>query len=137
MSDRQWAGMMMGDETYAGSRNFYHLEDAVRDYYGYKHLVPTHQGWSAEHMISQILISEGDIIPGNMYFTITKLHQELAGGTFVDIIIDEAHDPENTHPFKGNVALNKLEDLIKTHGADKIPYASLATTVNMAGGQPI
>jgi len=137
MSDRQWAGMMMGDEAYAGSRNFYHLEDTVRKYYGYKHLVPTHQGRAAEHMISQILISEGDIIPGNMYFTTTKLHQELAGGTFVDIIIDEAHDPTDLHPFKGNVDLNKLEELIKNHGADKIPYVSIATTVNMAGGQPI
>ncbi|WP_199535566.1 tyrosine phenol-lyase [Rhodohalobacter sp. SW132] len=137
MSDRQWAGMMMGDEAYAGSRNFYHLEDTVRKYYGYKHLVPTHQGRAAEHMISQILISEGDIIPGNMYFTTTKLHQELAGGTFVDIIIDEAHDPADLHPFKGNVDLNKLEELIKKHGADKIPYVSIATTVNMAGGQPI
>ena len=137
MSDRQWAGMMMGDEAYAGSRNFYHLEDAVRDYYGYKHLVPTHQGRAAEHMISQILISKGDIIPGNMYFTTTKLHQELAGGTFRDIIIDEAHDPTSTHPFKGNVDLNKLEDLIKQYGAEKIPYVSVATTVNMAGGQPI
>ncbi len=137
MSDRQWAGMMMGDEAYAGSRNFYHLEDTIRNYYGYRHVVPTHQGRAAEHMISQILISEGDIIPGNMYFTTTKLHQELAGGTFADVIIDEAHDPENTHPFKGDVDLNKLENLIKKHGADKIPYVSVATTVNMAGGQPI
>jgi tyrosine phenol-lyase len=137
MSDRQWAGIMMGDESYAGSRNFYHLEDTVREYYGYKHLVPTHQGRAAEHLISQILISEGDIIPGNMYFTTTKLHQELAGGKFVDIIIDKAHDPTDTHPFKGNVDLNKLEDLIITHGANKIPYVSIATTVNMAGGQPI
>jgi tyrosine phenol-lyase len=137
MSDRQWAGMMMGDEAYAGSRNFYHLEDAVRKYYGYKHIVPTHQGRAAEHIISQLMIKEGDFIPGNMYFTTTKLHQELAGGTFVDVIIDEAHDPENEHPFKADIDLNKLEDLIKEKGADRIPYVSIATTVNMAGGQPI
>jgi tyrosine phenol-lyase len=137
MSDRQWAGMMLGDEAYAGSRNFYHLEDAVREYYGYKHIVPTHQGRAAEHIISQLMIEEGDFIPGNMYFTTTKLHQELAGGTFVDVIIDEAHDPENEHPFKADIDLNKLEDLIKEKGADKIPYVSIATTVNMAGGQPI
>ena len=137
MSDRQWAGMMMGDEAYAGSRNFYHLEDAVREYYGYKHLVPTHQGRAAEHIISQILISDGDIIPGNMYFTTTKLHQELAGGTFADIIIDEAHDPDDPHLFKGNVDLDKLKALIDNHGANNIPYVSIATTVNMAGGQPI
>lgn len=137
MSDRQWAAMMMGDEAYAGSRNFYSLEKTIQDYYGYKYVVPTHQGRAAEHILSQILIKEGDIIPGNMYFTTTKLHQELAGGRFVDIIIDEAHDPDNEHPFKGNVDLNKLEDLIKKHGADRIPYVSIATSVNMAGGQPI
>lgn len=137
MSDRQWAGMMLGDEAYAGSRNFYHLEEVVRNIYGYKYLVPTHQGRGAENILSKILIKKGDIIPGNMYFTTTRLHQELAGGKFEDIIIDEAHDPENEFPFKGNVDLNKLEKLIKKHGAAKIPYISIATSVNMAGGQPI
>jgi tyrosine phenol-lyase len=137
MSDRQWAGLMMGDESYAGSINFYHLEEAVQHFYGYKYLVPTHQGRAAEHIISQLLIKKGDFIPGNMYFTTTKVHQELAGGTFVDVIIDEAHDPENEHPFKANIDLGKLEDLIKKKGADRIPYVSIATTVNMAGGQPI
>ncbi len=137
MSDYQWAGMMLGDEAYAGSRNFYYLEANMRKYYGYKYLVPTHQGRGAEHIVSQILIKPGDYIPGNMYFTTTREHQELAGGTFVDVIIDEAHDPESTFPFKGNVDLQKLEDLIKKVGAKKIPYASIAATVNMAGGQPI
>jgi tyrosine phenol-lyase len=137
MSDYQWAGMMLGDEAYAGSKNFYHLEAAMQKYYGYKYLVPTHQGRGAEHLISRILIKPGDVIPGNMYFTTTRLHQELAGGTFVDVIIDEAHDPSNTHPFKGNVDLQKLEDVIQKVGAKKIPYISIAGTVNMAGGQPI
>lgn len=137
MSDRQWAGMMLGDEAYAGSRNFYHLEKVVQDVYGYKYLVPTHQGRGAENILSKILIKPGDIIPGNMYFTTTRLHQELAGGKFEDIIIDEAHDPENEHPFKGNVDLTKLEKLIKKYGAKRIPYISIATSVNMAGGQPI
>ncbi len=137
MSDRQWAGLMLGDEAYAGSRNFYHLEETVRDVYGYQYLVPTHQGRAAEHLISKILIKPGDYIPGNMYFTTTKLHQELAGGKFVDVIIDEAHDPESEHPFKGNVDLDKLQALIDRVGADKIPYVAIATTVNMAGGQPI
>ncbi|HYW35254.1 MAG TPA: tyrosine phenol-lyase [Balneolaceae bacterium] len=137
MSDRQWAGMMMGDEAYAGSENFYHLEEAVREYYGYEHIVPTHQGRGAEHLISQLMINEGDFVPGNMYFTTTKLHQELAGGTFVDVIIDEAHNPDSDHPFKANVNLNKLENLIKEKGPSKIPYISIATSVNMAGGQPI
>jgi tyrosine phenol-lyase len=137
MSDYQWAGMMLGDEAYAGSRNFYHLENSVQKFYGYKYLVPTHQGRGAEHMISKILIKPGDFIPGNMYFTTTRLHQEMAGGTFVDVIIDEAHDPVNLHPFKGNVDLDKLENLINKVGASKIPYISVAATVNMAGGQPI
>jgi tyrosine phenol-lyase len=137
MSDNQWAGMMLGDEAYAGSRNFYHLEAKVRQYYGYKHLVPTHQGRGAENLISRILIKPGDFIPGNMYFTTTRLHQELAGGTFVDVIIDEAHDPASTHPFKGNVNLQKLADLVQRVGAAKVPYVSVAATVNMAGGQPI
>ena len=137
MSDRQWAGMMMGDEAYAGSRNFYHLEEVAKNVYGYKYLIPTHQGRGAENILSKILIKKGDIIPGNMYFTTTRLHQELAGGKFEDIIIDEAHDSENEFPFKGNVDLNKLEKLIKKYGAKKIPYVSMATSVNMAGGQPI
>lgn len=137
MSDRQWAGMMLGDEAYAGSRNYFHLEDTVRNVYGYKYLVPTHQGRGAENILSKVLIKKGDIIPGNMYFTTTRLHQELAGGKFVNIIIDEAHDPQSEFPFKGNVDLNKLEALVKKHGAKKIPYVCIATSVNMAGGQPI
>jgi len=137
MSDRQWAGMMTGDESYAGSENFYHLEEAIRHYYGYKYVVPTHQGRAAEHIISQIMIKDGDVVPGNMYFTTTKLHQELAGARFVDVIIDEAHDPEDLHPFKGNIDLNKLTAVVEEYGADRIPYVSVATAVNMAGGQPI
>lgn len=137
MSDRQWAGMMMGDEAYAGSRNFYHLADAVQDCYGYPHLVPTHQGRGAEHLLNQALVKPGNYIPGNMYFTTTRLHQELAGGTFVDVIIDEAHDPASEHPFKGDVDLEKLDALVKQVGAENIPYFSLAGTVNMAGGQPV
>jgi len=136
MSDRQWAGMMIGDEAYAGSRNFYHLWDNVKKYYGMPYFVPTHQGRAAEHIISKILIKEGDFVPGNMYFTTTRLHQELAGATFVDVIIDEAHNPKSQHPFKGNVDLKKLNTLIEKVGAKKIPYVSIAGPVNMAGGQP-
>ena len=136
MSDRQWAGLMMGDEAYSGSDNYYHLEAAVREYYGYKHLVPTHQGRGAENLLSQIMIKDGDYIPGNMYFTTTRLHQELAGGTFVDVIIDEAHDPASRHPFKGNVDIGKLDQLVQKVGAEHVPYISLEGNVNMAGGQP-
>jgi tyrosine phenol-lyase len=137
MSDWQWAGMMLGDEAYAGSRNFYHLEEAVQTHYGYKYLIPTHQGRGAEHILSRILIKPGDVVPGNMYFTTTRLHQELAGGRFVDVIIPEAHDPSSEHPFKGNVDLDKLESAIRQHGAKRIPYVAVATDVNMAGGQPV
>ena len=137
MSDRQWAGMMLGDEAYAGSRNFYNLESAVQAHYGYKHVLPTHQGRGAEHLISQAGIKRGQYVPGNMYFTTTRLHQELAGGIFVDVIIDEAHDPQSMHPFKGDIDLDKLEALVKREGAEQIAYVSLAGTVNMAGGQPV
>ena len=137
MSDRQWSAFMTGDEAYAGSKSYYILEKTIRDYYGYRYIVPTHQGRAAEHMLSRILIKKGDYVPGNMYFTTTRLHQELAGGTFVDIIVDEAHDPNSLFPFKGNVDLTKLDDLVKRVGADKIPYVCIATNVNMAGGQPI
>ena len=136
MSDRQWAGLMMGDEAYAGSENFYNLQDAIREFYGYKYLVPTHQGRGAEHLMSQIMIREGDHVPGNMYFTTTRLHQEMAGGQFVDVIVDEAHDPSSDHPFKGNVDMRKLDSLVREVGADHIPYISLEGCVNMAGGQP-
>ena len=137
MSDQQWAGLMMGDEAYAGSKNFFHLEKSIQKYYGYKYIIPTHQGRGAENILSKILIKKGDVIPGNMYFTTTRLHQELAGGTFTDIIIDEAHDPESEHPFKGNVDLDKLDRVVKKYGAKRVPYVSIATNVNMAGGQPI
>ena len=136
MSDRQWAGMMMGDEAYSGSENFYHLESVVQEYYGYKYLVPTHQGRGAENLMSQILIKDGDHVPGNMYFTTTRLHQELAGGKFVDVIVDDAHDSESEYPFKGNVDLAKLDALVEEVGADRVPYISLEGNVNMAGGQP-
>ncbi|HEU4364445.1 MAG TPA: tyrosine phenol-lyase [Candidatus Krumholzibacteria bacterium] len=136
MSDTQWAGLMKGDEAYAGSMNYYHLEAAVRKFYGYKHLIPTHQGRGAEHILSQLCIRPGQVVPGNMYFTTTKVHQELAGGKFVDVIIDEAHDPDSEHPFKGSVDLDKLAQLIERAGAKNIAYLSLETNVNMAGGQP-
>jgi tyrosine phenol-lyase len=135
MSDQQWAGLMLGDEAYAGSRNFYHLEEAVREHYGYRYVIPTHQGRGAEHLLSRMLIQPGDVIPGNMYFTTTRLHQELAGGRFEDVIIDEAHDPVSTHRFKGDVDLHKLERWLD--GPERVPYVSVAATVNMAGGQPI
>lgn len=137
MSDRQWAGMMMGDEAYAGSRNFHHLEATVQDIFGFKHLVPTHQGRGAENLLSQIAIKPGQYVPGNMYFTTTRYHQERNGGIFVDIIRDEAHDAGLDVPFKGDIDLGKLQKLIDEKGAENIAYVCLAVTVNLAGGQPV
>lgn len=138
MSDKQWAGMMIGDEAYAGSKNFLHLQAAVQEYYGFKHVVPTHQGRGAENLLSRLMIKPGDYVPGNMYFTTTRYHQEANGATFRDIIIDEAHDSQALDiPFKGNVDLKKLQALIDEVGADHIPYVCLAVTVNLAGGQPV
>lgn len=137
MSDRQWAGLMIGDEAYAGSRNFLHLDKVVKEYYGFQHMVPTHQGRGAENLLSKLLIHTGDYIPGNMYFTTTRYHQEANGGTFRDVIIDEAHDSQADHPFKGNIDLAKLQQLIDEVGAENIPYICLAVTVNLAGGQPV
>jgi len=137
MSDNQWAGMMLGDEAYAGSKNFYNLEKSVQDVLGYKYLVPTHQGRGAEHLMYSHLVKPGQLVPRNMYFTTSKVHVELPGGKMVDVIIDEAHDPENTHPFKGNVDLNKLQKFIDDYGADKIAFVNVEQSVNMAGGQPV
>ncbi len=137
MSDHQWASMMIGDEAYGGSENWYHLRDAVQEVYGFEYVVPTHQGRGAENLLSQIMIKHGDYIPGNMYFTTTRTHIELNGGKFVDVIIDEAHQPEIELPFKGNVDLKKYQNLIDEVGANRIPYICVGVTVNMAGGQPV
>ncbi len=137
MSDRQWAGLMMGDEAYSGSRNFKHLEATVRELFGFKHVVPTHQGRGAENLLSSIAIKPGQYVLGNMYFTTTRFHQERNGAIFVDIIGDAAHDAALDIPFKGNIDLEKLERIINEKGAQNIAYVSLAVTVNMAGGQPV
>ena len=136
MSDRQWAALMTGDEAYAGSKDFYELERTVCEVYGFKHFIPCHQGRGAEHLLSQICIKPGQFVPGNMYFTTTKFHQEYAGGKFVDIIVDAAHDPFDESPFKGNVDLTKLDAVVQAHGKEQIAYISLEANVNMAGGQP-
>lgn len=137
MSDRQWSAMMLGDEAYAGSRSFTRMQTAVQHFYGFEHVIPVHQGRAAEHILSRMLIKPGDHVPGNMYFTTTRAHQELAGGTFHDVIVDEAHDANSTYEFKGNIDISKLRSLINEVGAERIPYVAVAATVNMAGGQPI
>lgn len=136
MSFEQWSKMFMAHETPYASKDYEEFVSAVQEVFGYKYVLPTHQGRAAEHICSQTLIKDGDSIPGNMYFTTTKLHQELAGGQFVDVIIDDAHDPDSTFAWKGNVDLNKIRDLVSRVGADRVPYVSFETCVNMAGGQP-
>jgi tyrosine phenol-lyase len=135
MSDYQWAGIMLGDER-VGSSNFLTLQNAVREVLGYRYVLPTHQGRAAEHIFSQTMIRKGQFVPMNMYFTTTREHIEKAGGTYVDVIIDEANDTRSTHPFKGNVDLEKLRHVIEERGADQIAYVSIAPEVNMAAGQP-
>lgn len=137
MSDKQWAGMMMGDEAYAGSENFYHLERTVQELFGFKHIVPTHQGRGAENLLSQLAIKPGQYVAGNMYFTTTRYHQEKNGAIFVDIVRDEAHDAGLNIAFKGDIDLKKLQKLIDEKGAENIAYICLAVTVNLAGGQPV
>ena len=137
MSDRQWAGMMMGDEAYAGSRNWHHLESTVRNLFGFSRVVPTHQGRGAENILSRIAIKPGQYVPGNMYFTTTRYHQESNGGIFYDIIRSEAHDAQIELPFKGDIDLTKLKTLVDRVGAAQIAYVCLAITVNLAGGQPV
>ena len=133
MSDNQWAGIMLGDEAYAGSKNFYNLEKAIQDVYGFPYIVPTHQGRGAEHIQSQLMIKAGDVIPNNLYFTTRRAHQEIAHGIWEDVSIDEAHDPENDYEFKGNMDLDKLEECLIT---SSVPFVSLEACVNMAGGEP-
>ncbi|WP_367437090.1 tryptophanase [Streptomyces celluloflavus] len=137
VSDRQWSAMFRGDESYCGASSFYRLRDTVRAYYGYEHVIPVHQGRGAENILSRCLIRPGHRIPGNMYFATTRAHQELNGGTFHDVIVDEAHDPADESPFKGDVDITKLAALIREAGADTIPYVCVGAPVNMAGGQPL
>lgn len=137
MSTDQWAAYDAARATPATSEAYLRFVEAMRDIYGYEYILPTHQGRAAEHIQSEVLIRPGQLVPGNMYFTTTKVHQELAGGSFVDVIIDQAHDPASEHPWKGNIDLAKLDALVKRHGAGKIAYVSFELSVNMAGGQPV
>lgn len=137
MSTDQWAAYEAARATSATSDAYLRFVETVREIYGYRHVIPTHQGRAAEHLLSEILIRPGQLVPGNMYFTTTKLHQELAGGVFADVIVDEAHDPSSAFPWKGNIDLEKLQGLIARHGAEQIAYVSFEQSVNMAGGQPV
>ncbi|PKP13568.1 MAG: tyrosine phenol-lyase [Bacteroidetes bacterium HGW-Bacteroidetes-3] len=137
MSDRQWAEMMIGDESYAGSSSFLKLKETVKTITGFTYFLPTHQGRAAENVLFSALVKEGDIVPGNSHFDTTKGHIEFRKAKAVDCTIDEAFDTSNMHPFKGNVDLNKLETVFKSHPKEKIPFVVLTITCNSAGGQPV
>ncbi|MFO7674486.1 MAG: tryptophanase [Lutibacter sp.] len=137
MSDKQWAEMMIGDESYAGSSSFLKLKETVKNITGFNYFLPTHQGRAAENVLFSALVKEGDIVPGNSHFDTTKGHIEFRKAKAIDCTIDEAFDTSNMHPFKGNVDLNKLETVFKSHPKDKIPFVVLTITCNSAGGQPV
>lgn len=137
MSDRQQAALQLGDEAYAGSTSFYHFEEAVRNYFGYHYVIPTHQGRGAEHLASKVLIvKQGQFVPNNLYFTTSRFHQENAGGVWVDVSIPEASDLDSCFPFKGNIDTNKLAQIITQRGAENIAFVRIEASLNMAGGQP-
>ncbi|MDZ7261977.1 MAG: tryptophanase [candidate division KSB1 bacterium] len=137
MSDNQWAGMMLGDESYAGSKNYYHFEETVRHIFGYKHIIPTHQGRMAENLLFSVMLKEGQYVPNNIHFDTTRANVEHKKGKAIDLVIDEGLDPHVEHPFKGNMDLNKLERFIEKVGPDQIPLVMITITNNSGGGQPV
>ena len=136
LSQEQRSAMELGDEAYAGSRSFFRLEAAMRDAYGYRHLIPTHQGRGAEHLLCRALVQPGQLVPSNLYFTTSREHAELAGGVWVDVSIPEASDPASRHPFKGNIDLVALERVLAGAAPERVAFVRQEACLNMAGGQP-
>ncbi len=136
LSDNQWAGLMLGDESYAGSRNFYHLESTVRDLTGYKFMVPTHQGRVAENLLFSILCSQGNVVPNNTHFDTTRANVKANGARAVDLPVPEALDPALDRPFKGNMNIGGLAELLRKERGN-VPVVTCTVTNNSAGGQPV
>ncbi len=136
VSQEQRAAMELGDEAYAGSRSYFRLERAMHDVYGYRHLIPAHQGRGAEHLLARVLVEPGRLVPSNLYFTTSRLHVELAGGVWTDVSVPQASDPESDFPFKGNIDLVALERVLAAAGPERIAFVRQEACLNMAGGQP-
>ena len=137
MSDNQWAGLMTGDESYAGCKNFYHLEEAIKSIFGFKYFMPTHQGRAAENILFSVMLKPGQSVPSNMHFDTTLGNIQVRGGKAVDLIIDEGLDPTSRLPFKGNMDLVKLSNFIAETGPENIPLGMITITNNSGGGQPV
>lgn len=137
MSDNQWAGLMLGDESYAGSKNYYNFEKIVSKIFGFRHIIPTHQGRVAENLLFSTILKKGDVVPNNIHFDTTRANVEYHKAKAIDCVIDEALDPEIELSFKGNIDINKLESAIKSHGPESIPIIMITITNNSGGGQPV
>lgn len=137
MSDRQWSEMMLGDESYAGASSYFKMKETIQEITGFEYFLPTHQGRAAENVLFSALVKAGDIVPGNSHFDTTKGHIEFRKAKAVDCTIAEAFDTTIDHPFKGNIDLGKLEDVLKSHPKDQIPFIVVTVTCNSSGGQPV